>query len=210
MIIICILKGIGFGFIGSVGLGPITILTINRTLGRGLPSGFVTGAGAALSDTFYAALAAFGITLIIDLLEQYEHWFQMALMIVLLIIGSSMLFFKPSVTNLESNTTKRLRSDFITSFFLAISNPFMVLVFMGLFGFFNAIEGEPSAGQVLALLLGVFIGANTYWFGLTRIIRLVGRKFNDLKLQYIKIAAGIAMIILGIIAGIKAISSMIA
>ena len=64
-----LLKGVLLGFIASLGLGAVTILIINRTFQSGRPSGFISGVGAALSDTLYASIAFLGVSLIIDLID---------------------------------------------------------------------------------------------------------------------------------------------
>lgn len=43
-------------------MGPIGVLRIRRTLAEGRLAGLVTGLGAATADTFYGAVAAFGLT----------------------------------------------------------------------------------------------------------------------------------------------------
>ena len=48
------LKGLIIGIIASAPMGPVGILCIQRTLQKGRSYGIVTGAGAALSDLFYA------------------------------------------------------------------------------------------------------------------------------------------------------------
>ena len=49
-----IVDGLVVGFSASVPLGPIGVLCIQRTLNKGRLSGFISGLGAAMSDTIYA------------------------------------------------------------------------------------------------------------------------------------------------------------
>ena len=44
-------------------MGPVGILTIQRTLDKGRKTGFFTGVGATLSDIFYCLLTGFGLCL---------------------------------------------------------------------------------------------------------------------------------------------------
>ena len=48
------LKGILIGIIASAPMGPVGVLTIQRTLKKGRWYGLVTGLGAAVSDIIYA------------------------------------------------------------------------------------------------------------------------------------------------------------
>ena len=59
-ILIYIIKGIVIGIVASAPMGPVGILCIRRTIKKGRAYGVVTGAGAALSDVFYALLTGYG------------------------------------------------------------------------------------------------------------------------------------------------------
>ena len=54
-------RGIVLGFAIAAAVGPISLLTIRRTLAHGQRYGLVSGAGVALADATYAGIAAFGI-----------------------------------------------------------------------------------------------------------------------------------------------------
>ena len=49
-------------------VGPIGLLTIQRTLQQGPRVGLATGLGAAAADAVYGAIGAFGVTALIDAL----------------------------------------------------------------------------------------------------------------------------------------------
>ncbi len=57
-----LVRGIAIGFAIAAGVGPISLLTIRRTLAHGRVYGLVSGAGVALADATYAGIAAFGLT----------------------------------------------------------------------------------------------------------------------------------------------------
>jgi threonine/homoserine/homoserine lactone efflux protein len=56
-----LLKGIILGLVVSMPPGPIGIVLINRTIKRGLLSGFFSGLGLATAGTLLAVLADFSI-----------------------------------------------------------------------------------------------------------------------------------------------------
>ena len=64
-----LIKGLIVGLFASVPLGPIGVLCIQRTLSKGRNSGFITGLGAALSDTIFAAVALLSISYVQQLLS---------------------------------------------------------------------------------------------------------------------------------------------
>ena len=67
-----LLKGLIVGICASVPLGPIGVLCIQRTLSKGRNSGFITGLGAAVSDTFFAAIALLSLSFVQRILSDYQ------------------------------------------------------------------------------------------------------------------------------------------
>lgn len=65
-------RGIAIGIIISAPMGPVGILTIQRTLDKGRKTGFFTGVGATLSDIFYCLLTGFGLSFIEDFLKDNQ------------------------------------------------------------------------------------------------------------------------------------------
>ena len=80
------LKGLIIGIIASAPMGPVGILCIQRTLQKGRSYGIVTGAGAALSDLFYALITGAGMSIVIDFIDNERNVFWLKL------VGSVMLF----------------------------------------------------------------------------------------------------------------------
>jgi threonine/homoserine/homoserine lactone efflux protein len=56
------LKGVLIGLSVAAPIGPMSMLTMRRTIDRGLAAGLVSGLGIALADATYGAIAAFGLT----------------------------------------------------------------------------------------------------------------------------------------------------
>ena len=63
MWLMAFLGGLMVGCMASMPLGPTAILCIQRNLSKGMPSGIVTGLGIATSDTLYASIAFFSLSL---------------------------------------------------------------------------------------------------------------------------------------------------
>ena len=81
-------KGILIGIIASAPMGPVGILCIQRTLNKGRWYGFVTGIGAAISDIIYALITGFGMSFVMNMVNNSRYQF------LLQILGSIM----PSVS----------------------------------------------------------------------------------------------------------------
>src|SRR5271157_813732 len=71
------LRGLAAGLIIAAPVGPVNLLCIRRTIEKGWKSGIVSGLGAALADTMYGAIAAFGISLVIQFLLREEYWIRL-------------------------------------------------------------------------------------------------------------------------------------
>jgi threonine/homoserine/homoserine lactone efflux protein len=62
------LTGIALGLSIAAPVGPIGVLCIRRTLTNGRLTGFISGMGAAVADALYGALAAFGLSAVMNFL----------------------------------------------------------------------------------------------------------------------------------------------
>ena len=51
-----LVRGVLIGILSSAPMGPVGVLTVQRTLLKGRKYGFITGMGAAFSDFVYALL----------------------------------------------------------------------------------------------------------------------------------------------------------
>jgi threonine/homoserine/homoserine lactone efflux protein len=73
MLFILWIKAVLLGIIVTAPVGPVGALVIRRTLRSGAALGIATGLGAALADTFFAFVAALGMSRIEPVLKTYEH-----------------------------------------------------------------------------------------------------------------------------------------
>ena len=81
------LKGVLIGLSVAAPIGPMSMLTMRRSIDRGLAAGLVSGFGIALADATYGAIAAFGLTSLSDLLIDYQRDIRIAGGIALLYIA---------------------------------------------------------------------------------------------------------------------------
>src|SRR3546814_10135563 len=69
---------------------------MRRTLWGGRLAGFTAGLGAALADTVFGFIAAFGLTLVWDFLMANAQWFALGGGIFLIYIGIAEWLTRPS------------------------------------------------------------------------------------------------------------------
>ena len=64
-----VMKGFIIGIIVSAPMGPVGILTVQRTLNKGRREGLATGIGAVGSDFLYAIITGYGMSFVVDIIE---------------------------------------------------------------------------------------------------------------------------------------------
>lgn len=198
-----LMEGISVGFVASVPLGPIGVLCIQRTLSKGRRSGFASGCGAASSDFIYAVVAGFSISMVTDFVQAHRQTLFIGGALVLIFLGIRMLISKPHLQLRQQRQTRQtnasLWQDFVSTFFLTISNPLALFVFMGAF---SLVGVQETRLERILIVGGVFVGAITWWFILTLLVGLFRRMLTLRRLLYITRIAGAIIIGLVAISGI--------
>jgi threonine/homoserine/homoserine lactone efflux protein len=177
-------------------MGPTGLLCIQRTLNKGRWHGFVTGLGAVLSDLLYATLAALGMGMgfVIDLLEKNQPLLQIAGSLLLLLFGTYIFRSNPTKNLKKPNETPpdTYTQDAITSFFLTLSNPFIIFLLLGLYARFSFVSPEETLFTMISGLLGIALGATCWWFLITFLVGKLRTTFNVRGLWVLnKIVGGI-------------------
>ncbi|MBI9065823.1 MAG: LysE family transporter [Salinivirgaceae bacterium] len=200
------LKGLLIGLIVSAPMGPIGVLCVQKTVNKGHAIGFLSGLGAATADALYAFLAAFGVTFITNFLSKNQTAFQIFGIAVLLFLGFKMIFNNPIKQYRYHRTSSKKKSaltDYISVFFLTISNPLTIIFFGAAFtmlGLLTHVEGDNNKYLLIA---GVFSGASFWWFILTYFVNIFRKKFRLRSIFLLNRVSGVIIIILSIAAIIK-------
>lgn len=198
------LKGLIIGIIVSAPMGPVGILTVQRTLNKGRWEGFATGIGASASDFLYAIITGYGMSFVVDIIE------NPAIALIIKIVGSVLLFafgvytFRSIPNNnvkddIPTPTEKNdLKSYAISGFAVTVSNPLIIFMFLALFGQFTFILVDNIIPQIVGYL-AIIGGALTWWLCLTWLVDKVRAKFNNKVLWWINRVIGIiVMVVSGI------------
>ena len=194
-------KGMLVGLMVSIPLGPMGVLIIQKTLHKGALSGFIAGMGAASADLFYAAVAAFGLGFVINIVQAHELLLQIIGGIFLIMIGLKIYFDNP-IRQIRQRRQGRvsktgLLGDYLSLFFLTVSNPITVVVFMAVFAGMS-VFGESSSllGEVL-VVAGVLLGGGVWWYTLSTLVNIFRKKFRLRVLITINRVSGMIITILG-------------
>ena len=73
-----VLAGLGIGILMAAPVGPVNVLVIQRALSRGFWGGLAAGIGAVIGDGLLAAIAAFSVTAISDVITTHQRDIQVA------------------------------------------------------------------------------------------------------------------------------------
>ncbi len=204
-----ILKGFAIGVLVSAPMGPVGILTIQRTLNKGRWEGFATGIGAGISDLIYALITGYGMSFIVDIIEDR----QVAL--ILKLVGSLLLFifgvytFKstPKSTSMRDNMPKvpknthkfkKLSGFAFSGFAVTVSNPLIVFLYAALYGQFTFILVDNPIPQTLGYVF-ILVGAITWWFVLTWLVNKARKHFNNNVIWWINRVIGIGVMVVSAI-----------
>ncbi len=192
-----LLKGIVLGFSIAAPVGPIGVLCIRKTLEHGRLSGFCSGLGAACADSIYATIAAFGLTAISNFLLAGQSWFRLIGGCFLLYLGWKTFVAKSAPGSKEIPHTTLL-NDFLSTFFLTITNPMTILSFLAVFAGLGVTALKGSYMDAVGLVLGVFLGSAAWWFLLSEGVTLFRKKVSQKVMTWINRVAGAIIISFGV------------
>jgi threonine/homoserine/homoserine lactone efflux protein len=188
------LKGAIVGLLIAAPVGPINVLVIRRTLVQGRLAGIASGLGAALADTVFGAIAALGVSMLQDFLEQERTLLSLAGAAILLGMGIRMLH-RPAPTLTAGRDPAGLFADFTSTLFLTLTNPITVLSFMAVFAAFGVRPDGQTDGTEFLLLAGVMAGATLWWMIVVEGVCLFRDRFTTTGLTWANRIA--ALVILG-------------
>ncbi len=198
----CIIKGILIGVIASAPMGPVGILCIQRTLNKGRWFGFITGVGAAASDIFYALLTGLGMSFVMDFInnEHNKYLLQISGSIMLFIFGIYCFKSNP-MKNAHKSSNKKgtLTHNAITAFFVTLSNPLIIFLFMATFAQFAFVIPDHPLEMSVGYL-SIVLGALLWWFGLTWLIDKLRNIFDPNGITIINKVIGSVVMIFSLIA----------
>lgn len=193
-----LIKGMIVGLLASAPLGPVGVMSIQRTLSKSRRSGFISGVGAAVADTAWAMVALFSLTFTVSFVENNLMFIKAIGGITIVVVGMT-IFMKNPVIQIRNNRSGKgssLWSDFISILAITVANPAYLLVFVALFAAF----GVNADGRFLSsfvMIVGVFIGAVVWWLFLTYMVGRVKHRFRPRHMLWLNRLSGAIIVALG-------------
>ena len=189
------------GLIASAPMGPVGVLCVQRTLNKGRWYGFITGIGAVVSDLIYAAITAYGMSYVMDVLnnQQTRMYLQIVGSVLLLVFG--LYTYKSDPTKKIHNSGNgrgTLWHNGVTAFLVTFSNPLIIFLFLASYAQFAFVMPNHPFEMVVGFLSIIF-GALLWWYGLTWLIDKIRGKFDANGIRLINQVIGSVVVVCSII-----------
>ena len=188
-----VLAGLGIGLLMAAPLGPVNVLVIQRAVSSGFWGGLAAGIGAVLGDGVLAAIGAFSVAAISDVMVAYGDGIQFAGGILLVSFGLALLLSRPVMMTPVDERSHILEHTGIIpqTFILTVTNPGAVLGMAAMVaGLGSLIGGLNTNVEALILVASIMGGSLLWWLGLSELIATIRHKLTDGRLKWINRIAG--------------------
>lgn len=190
-----LLRGIVIGLLFGLPVGAVGAMTVQRTWNNGIRAGLFTGLGSSAADCLYAAVGAFGLTLLSDFLLKYQSIIHVLGGGLILFMGIRLVIKKEEAVSPKEDAAG-LWKMFVSSFAVGITNPAAILTFLFAFSYFG-ISAQSGPFQGIMLVSGVFIGTYIWWGALTAATGIIRRKAGKFGFRHMNRVFGMVLCLFG-------------
>lgn len=193
------------GICAAVPAGPVLLLVLQKTLGRGRAAGIFTGLGSAFADTLFAAAGLFTLSLIDDFITRHESLIMEVGGVLILLIGLRIFLKGKEIhpSGADENSGLSLFGCTLQAAGTALSNPAALAYMLGLLSVLGLVAGGIKA-PVWAVLAAVACGEIAYWTALTLAVSR-WLHLNDRTLVIVGRIAGAGIMCFGVVLAVKGI-----
>jgi len=195
-----VLAGLGIGVLMAAPIGPVNVLVIQRAVSRGFWGGLAAGLGAVLGDGLLAAIAAFSVAAISDVMIAYGDVIQLIGGMLLIGFGLALLLRRPVLMTPVNERSHLLEHTGIIpqTFILTVSNPGAILGVAAMIGGLGSLIGGLNTNlEALILVASVMGGSLLWWLGLSELIATIRHKLTEGRLNAINRIAGVILFAFG-------------
>ncbi len=196
-----LVKGVIIGIVASAPMGPVGVLTVQRTLNKGRAYGWVTGIGAAVSDLLYALVTGLGMSFVMDFVSNPRtmHWLQLTGAVMLFLFGVHTYKSDPSQSMRNvSHRRGSLMHNAATGLAVTLSNPLIVFLFVALYARFAFVVPDHPVEQAIGYL-GIVAGAFGWWTWLTYTINKVRARFDVGGIVWLNRTIGVVVMVVSLL-----------
>lgn len=195
-----VLAGLGIGVLMAAPIGPVNVLVIQRAVSRGFWGGLAAGLGAVLGDGVLAAIAAFSVAAISDVMVAYGELIQLIGGVLLIGFGIALLLCRPVLLTPAHERSHLLEHTGIIpqTFVLTVTNPGAILGMAAMIGGLGSLIGGLNTNlEALILVASVMGGSLLWWLGLSELIATIRHRLTEGRLNAINRIAGVVLTVFG-------------
>jgi len=192
------LRALVVGFTIAAAVGPISLLTIRRTIAHGRVYGLASGLGVATADASYAGIAAFGLTAVTSVLVAGRVALALVGGAIIVILGIRTMRMRPAEVAPDAERPG-LVGAYLSIYALTMTNPMTILAFASVFAGLGFAVGASFADAAM-ITVAVWIGSSLWWLLLTGIVGSVRGRVSTVALTWVNRVAGGALVAFGIAA----------
>jgi threonine/homoserine/homoserine lactone efflux protein len=195
-----VLAGLGIGVLMAAPIGPVNVLVIQRAISRGFWGGLAAGLGAVLGDGVLAAIAAFSVAAISDVMVAYGELIQLIGGVLLIGFGIALLLCRPVLMTPAHERSHLLEHTGIIpqTFVLTVTNPGAILGMAAMIGGLGSLIGGLNTNlEALILVASVMGGSLLWWLGLSELIATIRHRLTAGRLNAINRIAGVVLTAFG-------------
>jgi threonine/homoserine/homoserine lactone efflux protein len=195
-----VLAGLGIGVLMAAPIGPVNVLVIQRAVSRGFWGGLAAGLGAVLGDGLLAAIGAFSVAAISDVMVTYSNLIQLVGGVLLIGFGLALLLSRPVLMTPVNERSHLLEHTGIIpqTFILTVTNPGAILGMAAMIGGLGSLMGGLNTNlEALILVASVMGGSLLWWLGLSELIATIRHKLTEARLNAINRIAGFILFAFG-------------
>jgi len=190
-------RGLIIGFTIAAAVGPISLLTIRRTIAHGQVYGLVSGLGVATADATYAGIAAFGLTAVTGLLVSGRFLLGVGGGAIIVLLGIRTMLSRPGEVAADAERPG-LPAAYLSIFALTMTNPMTILSFAAVFAGLGLVGS--SFVDALVLTVAVLLGSSLWWVVLTSIVGWLRLRVSAVALLWVNRISGAVLVAFGIVA----------
>ena len=194
-----LLKGLSYGLILSILVGPIIFTLLQASLERGIKMALTIGIGVWISDLIFISTVFFGLSSISEISSLPNFNFFLGTMgsVVLIAFGIGTLFNDKAIDRSQKVKKNGYAAHFIKGFLINTINPFTVFFWVAMSTEIIANDANNSQAIVFfGAILSVIIFTDTLKIVLAKQVRKYLTPKHIIKFRKI---VGIVLILFGII-----------
>jgi threonine/homoserine/homoserine lactone efflux protein len=189
------LAGISVGLIVAAPMGPMGLLSIERTLTSGLAAGFAVGLAAATVQVAYGVIGVLGLTAMLTALVGARVGVLSGVSGVVLVWFAFRVARRKVYGSFGGEHRRHFVRCYTDALMLGFSNPLTVPLF---FAAFPALATVSDLSEGPVLIGGIFAGAVGWYLVLTTTVALLRHRLSVETLELTNKVAGLALALLGI------------